>query len=206
MRLLGQKHSINVRKVLWTCAELGLAPLCEDWGGNTRKTTTPEFLKLNPKGLVPVLVDRGLVLSESNAICRYLAAREERTDLLPMQPASRAAVESWMDWQAAELNSAWRAVFMGRVREHPDFQSSENQEKSIHAWNAAMSLLDMHLDQSGPFVCGDKFTLADVVLGLSTNRWELTPMQRPVLPAVDAWMGRMSSRPGFITYCRNGVA
>ena len=131
MRLLGQKHSINVRKVLWTCAELGLTPLCEDWGGNTRKTTTPEFLKLNPKGLVPVLVDRGLVLSESNTNCRYLAAREKRTDLLPKQPDLRAVVESWMDWQATELNSAWRAVFMGRVREHPDFQSSENRRKAF---------------------------------------------------------------------------
>ena len=38
----------------------------------------------------------------------------------------------------------------------------------------------------GPFVCGAAFTLADVVLGLSTNRWRLTPIERPVLPAVEA--------------------
>lgn len=206
MRLLGQKNSINVRKVLWTCAELELVPQLEDWGGNTRDTSDPEFLKLNPKGLVPVLVDDGRVFSESNSICRYLAATQKRTDLLPQTPELRAEVEAWMDWQATELNSAWRAVFMGRVREHPDFQDSEVQEKSIQAWNSAMSLLDRQLDQSGAFVCGENFTLADVVLGLSTNRWELTPMHHPVLPAVDAWMTRMSTRPGFVSYCRNGVA
>ena len=191
---------------MWTCAELELAPQCEDWGGNTRDTSDPEFLKLNPKGLVPVLVDGGKVITESNTICRYLAAREKRTDILPGQHDLRAEVEAWMDWQATELNTAWRAAFMGRVRKHPDFQSSEVQEKSIEAWNCAMSLLDKHLEKSGSYVCGDSFSLADVVLGLSTNRWELTPMQRPALPAIEAWMNRMSARSGFVSYCRNGVA
>ena len=96
MRLLGQKNSINVRKVLWTCAELELVPQLEDWGGNTRDTSDPEFLKLNPKGLVPVLVDDGRVFSESNSICRYLAATQKRTDLLPQTPELRAEVEAWI--------------------------------------------------------------------------------------------------------------
>ena len=50
MKLLGQAKSINVRKVLWTCVELGLSPECDDWGGDTRSTSDPEFLALNPKG------------------------------------------------------------------------------------------------------------------------------------------------------------
>lgn len=205
MKLLGQRNSINVRKVLWTCSELGLAPECEDWGGATRATDEASFLAINPKGLVPVLIDEDLVLTESNTICRYLAAREKRSDLLPEEPVQRALVESWMDWQAAELNSAWRAVFMGRVRSHPDFQDASLQEQSVRLWNSAMSLLNSQLEHSGPFVCGDNFTLADIVLALSTNRWELTPMERPTLPAIDAWMTHLASRDGFNSYCRNGV-
>lgn len=90
--MLGQPKSINVRKVLWTCAELGLSPEREDWGGTARPTSDPQFLALNPKGLVRVLVDDDLVLSESNSICRYLAAREGRTDFLPAAAADRAVV------------------------------------------------------------------------------------------------------------------
>lgn len=206
MKLLGQHNSINVRKVLWTCAELGLAPECEDLGGTTHTTSATDFLSINPKGLVPVLIDEDFVLTESNAICRYLATRVGRTDLLPEEPKQRAVVEAWMDWQATDLNTAWRAAFMGRVRLHPDFSDSARQSQSIQAWNTAMSFLDAQLAEAGPFICGESFSLADIALALSTNRWELTPMERPDLIAVDSWMKRLSSRDGFNKYCRNGVA
>ena len=205
MKLLGQQNSINVRKVLWTCSELGLSPECENWGGSTRKTSDPGFLRVNSKGLVPVLIDDDLVLTESNTICRYLALREGRSDLLPEIPRQRAIVEAWMDWQATDLNSAWRYAFMGLVRQHPDFGDRNLQYQSIEEWNAAMCLLDAHLRQSGEFVCGHSFTLADIVLALSTNRWKLTPMDRPALHAVDAWIERLSARPGFGAQCENGI-
>lgn len=205
MKLLGHQNSINVRKVLWLCSELGLSPECEDWGGSTRKTSDLEFLKVNSKGLVPVLIDDDLVLTESNTICRYLAMREGRSDLLPEIPRHRAMVEAWMDWQATDLNTAWRYAFMGLVRQHPDFCNRNSQSQSIKDWNAAMCFLDAHLRQSGEFVCGHSFTLADIVLALSTNRWKLTPMDRPVLRAVDAWMERLSERPGFKAHCMNGI-
>lgn len=206
MKILGQANSINVRKVLWTCAELGLAPEREDWGGDTRPTATPEFLAINPKGLIPVLIDGGRHLTESNAICRYLAARERRFDLLPQAAGARAEVEAWMDWQLSELNTAWRFAFMGLVRRHPAFGDASAQAASIDAWNSAMTLLDRHLAASGAYVCGETFTLADIVLALSANRWECTPMPRPDLKAVSAWMERMSGRTGFVSHCRNGVA
>ncbi|MCU9839285.1 glutathione S-transferase family protein [Ruegeria sp. WL0004] len=206
MRILGQKNSINVRKVLWTCAEAGLSVDREDWGGQTWPTSDPSFLVLNPKGLVPVLLDGDLVLTESNTICRYVASRQRRGDLLPEEPAGRASVEAWMDWQIAELNTAWRAAFMGLVRKDPRFADQDAQKASVRDWNAAMTLLDRRLSETGAFVCGKNFTLADIVLALSTNRWESTPMERPDLPAVADWMGRMSDRGGFHSYCRNGQA
>ena len=121
IELLGRTSSINVRKVLWTCAELDLAIEHDaDWGAGFRSTRSPEFLALNPAGLVPVLRHGGLVLSESNTICRYLAALRSRDDLLSSAPAARAQVEQWMDWQATELNGAWRYAFMALVRHSAD--------------------------------------------------------------------------------------
>ena len=75
LRILGRVTSINVRKVLWAADELGVAYEREDWGLPLRDPHDPEFLKLNPNALVPVLVDDEFVLWESHAIIRYLAER-----------------------------------------------------------------------------------------------------------------------------------
>lgn len=71
---------------------------------------------------MPVLLDDDFVLWESNSICRYLARKAERWDLLPAEPQPAAEVEHWMDWQATEFNTAWRHAFMGLVRKDPRFQ------------------------------------------------------------------------------------
>jgi glutathione S-transferase len=64
---------------------------------------------------VPVLVDGDFTLWESNTICRYLCGRQQNDALLPREARTRAAVEQWMDWQATELNNAWRYAFMALV-------------------------------------------------------------------------------------------
>lgn len=199
--LLGRPTSINVRKVLWTLAELGLPFEHQpEWAGE-RSVRGPAFLALNPNGLVPVLRDGDLVLWESNTICRYLAGRERRTDLLPAEPAPRALVERWMDWQATELNSAWRHAFMALVRKDPRFDDPAQVAASNAAWNRQMALLDAQLAQTGLHVAGAAFTLADIVLAVSAHRWRSTPMEKPPLPAVEAWMRRLEGRAGYALCC-----
>src|SRR5947209_7942524 len=106
-RLLGRPNSINVRKVIWTLAELEITYVHEsDWATPQRPTSLPEFRSLNPNGLVPVIVDENGPLWESNTIIRYLAAKHGRTDLLPESAAARAKVEMWMDWAATDVNNA----------------------------------------------------------------------------------------------------
>jgi glutathione S-transferase len=119
LQVLGRTSSINVRKVLWACDEIGIPHQRSDWGLGFRPTRSPEFLALNPNALVPVMIedDGAFVLWESNTICRYLAARHGRHDLLPAEARGRARVEQWMDWQAGELNNAWRYAFMALVRQ-----------------------------------------------------------------------------------------
>lgn len=204
MKLLGRLTSINVRKVLWTAAQLGLTLDREDWGAGFRSPQEPGYLALNPNGLIPVLLDGDFALWESNAICRYLAAKAGDTVLLPAEPQARARVEQWMDWQAGELNNSWRVAFMALVRGQP--ATPEAVAASVAAWNRHMSLLDAHLARTGAHVCGADLTLADVVLGLSAQRWKNAPIERVPLPAVDAWMQRLSSRPGFAEFVDNGMA
>lgn len=197
VRILGKASSINVRKVLWTATELGIAFEREDWGSGFRSTQEPEFLALNPNAMVPVLVDGAAVLWESNTICRYLATRYGDGRLLPVDALARATVEQWMDWQATELNNAWRYAFMGLVRGSPAHQDPVQLAAGIAGWNRQMGLLERHLETAGDYVAGGAFSLADIVLGLSTHRWRKTPMDaRPDYPVVAAWMARLDARPG----------
>lgn len=204
-RLLGKASSINVRKVLWTCAEIGIDPARADGGSGAAATDTAELLALNPNGLVPVLVDDHGPLWESNTICRYLADRHGRADLLPAPSRARALVEQWMDWQATDLNASWRPVFMARVRRDPAFDDPVLLAAGERAWNRNMAILDRRLAVTGAYVAGEGFTLADIALGLSVNRWLMTPMGRPLLPAIAAYVDRLKQRPGALAHAFNGT-
>lgn len=203
LRVLGRGSSINVRKVLWACHELGLAPEHAEWGTPALPLSSPEFLRLNPNGLIPVLMDGDFVLTESNSICRYLAAQHPGRGLLPQEPRQRARVEQWMDWQATELNNAWRYAYMALVKKSPLHGDAQAVQRSVQAWNGQMGLLDEHLAQGGGFVTGEAFTLADIVLGLSTHRWLSSPIARPDLPAVARWHGQLLQREGFRRFGAN---
>ncbi len=205
LEVLGRNNSINVRKVLWLCEELALPCVNEAWGTGALQLQSPEYRALNPNGLVPVLRDGDFVLWESNTICRYLAGREGRSDLLPTEPAARARVEQWMDWQASELNNAWRYAFMGLVRKSPAHQDAAARQASLQQWLRHMQIVEDVLAHTGAHMAGATFTLADVVIGLAVQRWFMTPMDHPALPAVAAYRERLSTRPGYLKHGRNGM-
>ncbi len=206
LKVLGRANSINVRKVLWLCAELDLPVEHEPWGASGLSLQSPEFLALNPNAVVPVLIDEDFVLRESNTICRYLAARAQRTDLLPTELQQRARVEQWMDWQATDLNMAWRYAFHALVRKNPDYQDAAALQASVERWSRLMRILNLALEPSGNWLVGEAFSLADLTVGLTVNRWFMTPIERPDLPAVSAYYERLSQRPAYLLHGRNGEA
>ena len=196
LRILGKASSINVRKVLWTCEEIGIA--------HTRADDGPE-LKQNPNGLVPMIVDGDFVLWESNSIIRYLANKWTAEALLPAEPQARAEVDRWIDWQATEFNSAWRYAFSAIVRKNPAFHDAREIEASKQQWTRMVAILDGQLARTGGHVAGAAFTLADIPIGLSVNRWFMTPFERPSFVHVEAYYERLSTRPAFRKHGRNGI-
>ncbi|BCW88609.1 Glutathione S-transferase GstB [Alphaproteobacteria bacterium SO-S41] len=196
MKILGRISSINVRKVLWTADELGLAYTREDWGLPLRDPKVPDFLALNPNAQVPVLVEEGgFVLWESHAIMRYLSARGGVHRLMPPGAHEAAIADQWLTWGATELNPAWSYAFSALVRHAPGHDDPAAIETSRQRWTARMQLLDDRLAATGAYAGGAEFTLADITLGLSVHRWFGTPMERPALPHIDAYYARLQSRP-----------
>ena len=205
LRILGKASSINVRKVLWTCAELQLPFDREDWGSGFQATHTPEFLALNPCAMVPVIQDGDFTLWESNTIIRYLVANYPGADLYPTEPRARARVDQWIDWQASELNRSWAYAFTSLVRRSPDYQDSAALARGIEQWSKNMDILNRQLEKTGAYVSGERFSLADIPIGLSVNRWFETPLGHPDYPAVRTYYERLSQREGFRLYGRNGT-
>jgi glutathione S-transferase len=203
--ILGRASSINVRKVLWACVELGLEFEREDWGIGYRSTQAPEFLALNPNAMVPVIRDGDFVLWESNTIIRYLAARYGADSMYPAEPRQRARVDQWIDWQASDLNKSWGYAFMALVRNSPEYRDAGQIAASTAAWSQCMVILDSQLEKTGRYVAGDRFTLADIPIGLSVHRWFSTPLAHPHLPAVAAYYDRLLQHPGYREFGRNGI-
>ncbi len=196
LRILGKASSINVRKVLWACEEIGLAYMHADDG---------QELERNPNRLVPVIVDDGFVLWESNSIIRYLANKAAAHALFPVEPQRRAEVDRWIDWQATEFNNAWRYAFSAIVRRNPAFDDIRQIEAPKKQWTAMIAILDGQLARTGAHVAGTSFTLADIPVGLSVNRWFMTPFERPAFAHVEAYYERLSRRPAFLKHGRNGI-
>jgi glutathione S-transferase len=67
-----------------------------------------------------------------------------------------------------------------------------------------MQILERQLASTGAYVAGDRFSLADIPVGLSVNRWFSTPMEHPHLPAVKDYYQRLDERVGFGLHGRNG--
>lgn len=205
LRILGKASSINVRKVLWACAEIDLPFEREDWGTGFQSTHTPEFMALNPNAMVPVIQDGDFTLWESNSIIRYLAHRYALESLYPRNAHARARVDQWIDWQASDLNRSWSYAFMSLVRRSPDHQDCQALKASCEAWSKNMQILDRQLRSTGAYITGDDFTLADIAIGLSVNRYFETPLVHAELPAVSDYYERLCLRPGYLLHGRNGT-
>lgn len=196
MRIWGRNNSINVQKVLWCCAELGLNFQRLDAGGTYGVTRDPEYLALNPNGLVPTMKDGSLVLWESNVIVRYLCAEYGGEQLCPNEPSVRANMERWMDWQLGTLWAAMRPAYVGLLRAPKEDRDEAAIQKSLDRTAEAWTLFEAQLKHN-EFVVGPSFTMADIPLGATVYRWMSMDIQRPSTPNIDAWYSRLKERPAF---------
>ena len=197
----GRATSSNVQKVTWLLDEIGLAHERIDIGGPFGGNREASYRALNPNGLVPTLQDGDFTLWESNAICRYLANRESAHTLYPTDFQARADVERWMDWSTSMLGPALHAAFWGLIRTAPADRDLPAIRASAVKTGEALSIVDAQLADR-PWVCGDRFTLADIALGIHSYRflnlpWPLADATPVVLPNLLRWYARLGERPAY---------
>jgi glutathione S-transferase len=198
--LWGRANSTNVIKVLWLCEELNLRFLRKDVGGPFGGLQTPEFLALNPNGVIPVIEDAdGAVVWESHSVLRYLAQKYGSDALYPGDAAARSHVERWLDWHISTLAPALNPVFITLYRTPAEKRDPAALQALIERLTAVMTRLDAHLSAQ-PFIAGAQFSIADMAFGNSVWRWFAFPIERPKLPHLEQWQARLSQRPGYQKY------
>ena len=196
LKIWGRVNSVNVKKALWAAEELGLEYQRVDAGLQFGVNKTPEYLKMNPTGLVPTIDDDGFRLWESHTIVRYLASKHGTGALCPTDLRVRADAERWMDWAFA-FQRAMRDVFWGLIRTPPEKRDAKAIEAGRVASNKlAADVLETSLEKKA-YVAGDTFTMGDIPIGCEVQRWMRVPIERPRLPNVEAWFARLGERPAF---------
>ena len=163
------------------------------WISPTARTVLPDFLKINPAGQVPVLIDGDLVLTESVAISIYLGEKYPHKHLLPADEREKADVYEWLLFATTALEQP-----LWRIAKHTSLYP---QEKRIPAevdlaredFLAIAGVAEQHLS-TREYLVGNSATVADFVLGYTLD-WANEVDLLGTFPHLHAYMERMYLRP-----------
>ncbi len=192
----GRRSAFNVQKVLWLLDELSLDHDHTELGGDFGGLDGPDFRAMNPHGKVPVIDDNGIVVWESHAILRYLAARHGEGSLWSADPAVQSLSDRWMDWSLSRLQPDFMDIFWGFYRT-PESKRDWGFIKDAQARCVEdFQMLDAHLADQ-PFLAGDRLTVGDIPAGTALFRYFSLEIEHPDVPNVRAWYARLQERPGY---------
>jgi glutathione S-transferase len=193
LTLYDNARSSNALKVRFMLAELGLeyerveVPL---------ERPRPDWYRaLNPQGGVPTIDDEGLVLSESNAILRYLAAREGRGDLYPPALRERARVDRLLDaWSTFVRPAIYPLELACGVFGERDVAAAA---ESLGGAQDALAAIEALVDDGGTMT--GTFTIADVCAAPTLFRSENAelPLEWGQLPRLARIRATVTARPAF---------
>ncbi len=203
LKLWGRNNSSNVKKVIWTCAELNIPYERIDAGMNFGVVNTDEYKAMNPMGLIPVIDDDGYVLWESNAIMRYLGSTHPKVPFYPSDLKVRGQADRWMEWQSTTLGPALGPAFVQIVRFAPEKRDmtmiAANIEKAAGMWK----IVDRQLAAT-KWLTGENFTMGDVPLGILMYTWDQLKLEevglahhREKLPNLWRWYDQLQAMKNY---------
>jgi glutathione S-transferase len=195
MRLYHSPYSSNARRARMTALhlEVKLDLVLVDLAKGEQRS--PEFLRINPNGKVPVLDDEGFILWESHAIMQYLADKTPEQTLYPREIHARADVNRWLFWSAHHFAPAvailnWENVVKRLVG------GGEPDPAAIKRGEALVSdltrMLDEHLAGKS-WIAQDRLTLAD--FAIASPLMAIGPARLPVTDRANllAWFSRVEA-------------
>ena len=188
MKLYSNPFSPNCRKVHGVIAQIGSDIEMQTVNLQDGEQKNPEFLEVNPNGRVPVLVDGGTVLWESNSIVSYVAGKAE-SDLWPRSD-QRYDIMRWMFWESVHWAPAIGTVIGQKIfnAENPDQAIIDKGISDFRNW---ASILNGQLE-SRSHVSGNSLTVADFALGVWLGYAPVLELPVAEFGNVEAWYQGLS--------------
>ena len=158
---------------------------------------TPAYLKINPNGTVPTLVDGDLVLFESAAICQHLADRHPEKRLAPpLGTPARGLYYQWIHYAMSGLEPPLMTIFLHTINKPEAERIPVLVTEARAQLRTVLGVVEQAL-AGRPFILGDQLTTADVLVG-STLVWaQMMSLLGDDRPATAAYLTRLASRPAF---------
>jgi glutathione S-transferase len=173
--------------VLWMLEEVGEPYNLRVLDARKDEQRGPAYLAINPMGKVPALAHDGVIVTEAAAVCAYLADAFPQAGLsVPIGDPRRGTYLRWLFFAPGSLEPA----IIDRVLERP---AGPRGALGYGDFETTMDVVASALEQ-GPWLLGEQFTAADVVLG-SALRWGLMTKKVPERAEIMAYVGRMERRP-----------
>ena len=197
IKLYDFKSSPNCQRVKIVLAEKNLPYETVPIDLRAQEQKTPDYLKLNPYGKVPVLADDDTVLYESCIINEYLEEKYPNPPLMPKEPGKKAKARILVDYGMAHFDAPYQKLRMELMKDPKE----QNQEIISGAKNELKKLLQRFEAEIGDeqYLVGD-FSLVDADLLPRFTRLEgFGVLPDPSLPRLGKYMERMKARPSVKT-------
>ncbi len=194
--LYSMQRSGNSYKVRLALARLGIPYKLVEVDILQGESRTPEFLKKNPSGQIPLLeVAPGRYLAESNAILWYVAGG---TILAPEDRIERAETMQWMFFEQHSLEPNIGAAFfwLALIKGGRDLQQHALEDWMENGYRA-LGVMEQHL-ASRRFFVADRYTIADIALYAYTHLAHECDFDLGRYPAIRRWLGRVAAEPGHV--------
>ncbi len=187
---------------IWLAEELGIpfkqVPVIQHYRtvpAGMLHTQSPEFLKVNPNGLIPSVDDDGLVLHESLAINLYLA-RKHGGPVAAATVAEEGELVMWSLWAATGVEPHAINVLYHRLGNPTGVKDPKVADAAVEALKSPFAVLDKALAKTG-WLVGGRFTVADLNVAEIVRYAQAAPELFDAAPRVKAWLAACQARPGF---------
>ena len=185
-------------RCIWTLEEAGVPFDLKEVDMRSKEHKSPEFLKINPMGKVPALVDGNVVLFESMAINYYIADNYKK-ELLGTTPAERGLAMQWSFWATSELQNPIIEIFIQKVFMPDDKRDNNVIENNLKKLPDLLNVLNSSLEGK-KYLTGNQFTIGDINTASVVSICPMIGVDLKTYSNVNAWLGAISDRPAYQKY------